>query len=183
MYSKTIINQLKLISILLVIVSFMGSAAEFNNYQFLNQQLSLQLDSGLRQMTDLELKKYYGKQKVMPQYAFTNADKNVTVTLTYYQTPASKKDMRKIHQALSALLRKANKTASWKKDKLVSQRDTKIAVYEYQKDGIGQYQYNITYAFPVAGKLAMMNFVCTEKKYIDYWRNSIRTTLKSIIAH
>lgn len=78
------------------------------------------------------------------------------------------------------MLRQANEKAKWKKDKVYNRFDTKVAVYEYETIAVGKYQYNLTYALPVNGKLTFISFITTEKKYKTKWVSLARESLDSI---
>ena len=171
---------MKKIIALLLLVNVSAYAAETKDYQLYDEQLNISLHTDLKKQSKSTIKKRYAKQSVPPNYAFSNKDNNVTFTFTQYPTPAEKASMNKIHKAISNMLRKANDDASWKKDKVYTRLGTKIVVYEYETKGIGKYQYNITYALPIDGKLTFLSFVTTEKKYKKKWVGFARESLDSI---
>lgn len=174
---KTLYSILIAISML---TSGITIAAEMENHNLFNDQLNLDIASELRQLSTSSIKKKYGKQQFPPAYVFSNKKHDVSFTITQYPNPADKASMKKIHQSISSILRKANQGASWKKDKIYSRLDTKVAVFEYETKAVGKYKYNITYALPVGGKLTFISFVTTEKKYKNKWVTIARKTMDSI---
>ncbi len=165
---------------LLFLLSFFVQAAETNTHNFFQDKLSMELSTEQKQLSQLTINKRYGKQKIPPAYAFSNKEQNVSFTITQYQTPADKKSMRKIHKSLSIMLRKSSGKAQWKKDKVYTRLGTKVAVYEYESKGIGKYQYNITYALPVDGRLTLLTFITTDSKYKKKWVALARASMNSI---
>ncbi|WP_448551473.1 hypothetical protein [Thalassotalea montiporae] len=161
-------------------VSFSALASNTKSHAFFDEHLTLSLPTELKQLSAKAIRKRYGKQKVPPAFAFTGADNSVSFTFTQYPTPADKASMTKIHKSISNMLRKASGNAKWKKDKVYTRLGTKIAVYEYEVKGIGKYQYNLTYALPVDGKLTFISFTSTDKKYKDKWLTNARDSLDSI---
>ncbi|MFD2164813.1 hypothetical protein ACFSJY_00910 [Thalassotalea euphylliae] len=155
-------------------------AGNTTHYQFFENQLGIALPTELKQLSNNALNKRYGKQSVPPSFAFTDGDNSVSFTFTQYPTPASKKDMNKIHKSISNMLRKASGKASWKKDKVYTRLGTKIAVYEYETKGVGKYQYNLTYALPVNGQLTFISFITTDKKYKKKWLALARESLETL---
>jgi len=179
---NTLSRKLVAIQVLLLSMFFSGSilAGELSAYQFFNEKLNISLPNELKPLTPKALNKRYGKQSTPPNYAFEDSDNSVSFTFTRYSTPANKKSMNKIHKSISNMLRKASSSANWKKDKVYTRLGTKIAVYEYEVKGIGQYQYNLTYALPVDGQLTFISFITTDKKYKKKWLALARESLDSL---
>ncbi|OKY27880.1 MULTISPECIES: hypothetical protein [Thalassotalea] len=171
---------MKKLSPLLLILSFYLQAAETNTHKFFDETLLIKLSTELNAMSSTTLEKRYGNQKTPPSYGFDNKNQTVSFTFTQYPTPANKQSMNKIHKYISNMLRKSSEGANWKKDKVYTRLDTKIAVYEYETQGIGKYQYNLTYALPVNGKLTFISFITTDKKYKKKWLNLARESLDSL---
>tara|TARA_R110000744_G_scaffold256548_5_gene372062 strand:+ start:2730 stop:3260 length:531 start_codon:yes stop_codon:yes gene_type:complete len=165
---------------LLFLLSFTSLAAETNTQHFFNENLVIELSTEFRALSESDLNKRYGEQKNPPAYAFSDKDQSVSFTFTQYSTPADKKSMNKIHKSLSGMLRKANDKARWKKDKVYSRLGTKVAVFEYEIKSIGKYQYNLTYTLPVDGKLTLISFTTTDKKYKNKWLDLARESMDSI---
>jgi len=157
-----------------------AQASDSKPYQFFDEQLEITLPTELKPLSDNALKKRYGKQNVPPNFAFSDSKDSVSFTLTQYPTPAQKKDMKKIHKTISNMLRKASSKAKWKKDKVYKRLGTEIAVYEYEVNRVGKYQYNLTYALPVNDQLTLISFTTTDKKYKQKWLSLARESLDSI---
>ena len=178
------INTRILMVLLAIFTSLLATlpvkASEMSQHQFFDKKLSIELPNELKQLSEKALDKRYGKQSVPPSFAFSGGDNSISFTFTQYQTPANKGSMNKIHKSISNMLRKASGKASWKKDKVYTRLGTKIAVYEYEVKGIGKYQYNLTYALPVEGKLTFISFISTDKKYKNKWLSLARESLDSI---
>lgn len=171
---------MKNLYLLLFLLSFTSMAAETNTERFFNDHLIIELSAEFKALSDSALDKRYGKQKNPPAFAFSDKDKSVSFTFTQYSTPADKKNMNKIHKSLSNILRKSNDKARWKKDKVYNRLKTKVAVFEYEIRSIGKYQYNLTYALPVDGKLTFISFTTTDKKYKNKWLALARESMDSI---
>lgn len=167
--------------IYLVLLVTTAHASDMESHAMYNGALTIQLPTELQQLTELTLNKRFGKQKTPPNYAFSDKDQNISFTFTQYSTPANKKNMNKIHKSLSSMLRKSSGKAKWKKDKVYTRLGTKIAIYEYEQPSIGKYQYNITHALPINGKLTFMSFITTDKKYKSKWVELARKSLDSIV--
>lgn len=165
---------------LLFVIGFTANAIETNTHQFFDEKLVIELPTQLKPLTKSAMRKRYSQQSTPPAFAFNNKDKNVSFTFTQYTTPADKKSMKRVHNALSSMLRKANSSAQWKKDKVYNRLDTRIAVFEYETSAVGKYQYNLTYALPVNGKLTFISFITTEKKYKSKWLELARQSMDSI---
>ncbi|NMP32600.1 hypothetical protein HII17_13620 [Thalassotalea sp. M1531] len=174
---KSLLNLAILLSATFFSFAF---ANETNQYSFFNDSIAIELSSKLNQLSDSSIKKRYGKQQTPPTYAFEDNENSVSFTFTQYPTPANKSSMNKIHKSISNMLRKASDKASWKKDKVYTRLGTKIAVYEYEVKGIGKYQYNLTYALPIEGRLTFISFKTTNKKYKNKWLAVARESLDSI---
>lgn len=166
--------------LLLFFISVHLQAAETNTHKFFDETLTIELSTELTAMSSTTLEKRYGNQKTPPSYAFDNKNQTVSFTFTQYPTPANKQSMNKIHKYLSNMLRKSSESAKWKKDKVYTRLGTKIAIYEYETQGIGKYQYNLTYALPVKGKLTFISFITTDKKYKNKWVTLARESLDSL---
>lgn len=173
---------MKLLLTLILVFTAVGIKAESNTYAFFDSALTISLPTDLDLMTESELNKNYSGQKLPPSSAFGNNDKSVTFTLTQYPMQADKKSMRRIQNALSGMLRKSNEKAKWKKDKVISQFDTKVAVFEYEIVSVGQYHYYLTYALPINNQLTMLTFLTTNKKYKTKWLTQIRESMETIIV-
>jgi len=171
---------MKLLYPILLIFAFSVHAADKATYTFFQNQLAIELSNELKPLSESALNKRYGSQKVPPAFAFSNKEQNVSFTFTQYPTPADKKSMKKIHQSVSSMLRKASGKAKWKKDKVYSRLGTKVAAYEYESKAVGKYQYNITYALPVNGQLTFISFVTTDSKYKKKWVSLARESMDSI---
>lgn len=171
---------MKLLLPLILLFTTLSIKAESNTYAFFDNALTLSLPSDLNLMTEQELTKYYSGQKLPPSSAFANNDNSVTLTLTQYPMQADKKSMRKIQNALSGMLRKAHENAKWKKDKVINEFGTKVAIFEYEIETIGQYHYYLTYALPIKNQLTMLTFLTTEKKYKTKWLTQIRELMNTI---
>ena len=169
-----------LLATIALTLSITANAFEMDSYKFFDQQLTVELSTELKQLSQSAMKKQYGQQKVPPESAFKNKDQTVSFTFTQYPTPADKASMNKIHKSLSNMLRKSSGKAKWKKDKVYTRLGTKVAVYEYEKKGIGKYQYNMTYVLPVDGKLTFISFICTESKDKDKWLKLARESMDTL---
>lgn len=169
--------------LLSLFVSFLTSAAETNTYHFFDDELEIALSTELKPLTNKTLNKRYGKQNVPPIYAFSDKDNIASFTFTQYSTPANTKNMNKIHKSISNMLRKSSGNASWKKDKVYTRLGTKIAVYEYEVKRVGKYQYNLTYALPINGKLTFISFITSDNKYKKKWLALARESLNAIQLH
>ncbi len=177
-------KKLSVLILLLCLQSFLSSfvvqATEPDSQHFFDDQLVIELSTDFKALSSAALNKRYGQQSTPPAYAFSNKDQSVSFTFTQYPTPANKKSMNKIHKSLSTMLRKANDNAQWKKDKVYSRLGTKIAVFEYEVKAVGKYQFNLTYALPVGGKLTLISFTATNKKYKNKWLALARESLESM---
>ena len=177
-------KKLSALLLLLILQSlaygFNVKAAESNSQHFFDNQLVIELSTDFKSLSSAALNKRYGQQSTPPAYAFSNKDQSVSFTFTQYPTPANKKSMNKIHKTLSTMLRQSNDKAQWKKDKVYSRLGTKIAVFEYEVKAVGKYQFNLTYALPVAGKLTLISFTTTNKKYKNKWLSLARESLDSM---
>ncbi len=171
---------MKELCFLLFLLSFTSQAAKTNSQHFFDDSLVIELSTEFKTLSESALNKRYGKQKIPPAFAFSNKDQSVSFTFTQYPTPADKKSMNKIHKSLSNMLRKSSDKARWKKDKVYSRLGTKVAVFEYEIKSIGKYQFNLTYALPVDGKLTFISFTTTDKKYKNKWLALARESMDSI---
>lgn len=168
--------------ILLAFLLFFGTcvqAAQTAHLLF-HDKLTIHLPSELKPLSAAALSKRYGGQKLPPEYVFSNKEQDISFTFTRYPMVADKQNMRKIHKSISNMLRGANPKAKWKKDKIYSRFNTKVAVYEYETKGKNQFQYHLTYALPVDGKLTFITFVITDKKYKNRWLALARQSMDSI---
>ncbi len=171
---------MKILLALVLFFSISVFANEMTAHQFIDGKLNINMPTELDEMSDTILKKRYGEQKLPPQAAFSNKDHTVTFTVTQYPMQADKKSMRRIHNSLSKMLRSAHPKAKWKKDKVYNNSNTRMAVFEYEIQSVGQYHYYITYALPVNNTLVMLSFLTTDKKYKTKWVKLAKETFDTI---
>lgn len=171
---------MKTLSILVLFFSISVYSNEMTPHQFIDGKLSFNMPTELDKMSETILEKRYGEQKLPPTAAFSNKDNSVTFTVTQYPMKADKKSMRRIHNSLSKMLRSAHPKAKWKKDKVYNHSNTRVAVFEYEIQSVGQYHYYITYALPVNNTLVVLSFLTTNKKYKTKWVTRARETFDTI---
>jgi hypothetical protein len=176
---KPMISSVRTLALCFLLCSTTLHAVD-NSFYFFDDNLRIKLSSELLLLSDSTLKKRYGKQKTPPTYAFSDKDQHISFTFTRFPTPANTASMRKIHKSLSVLLRQSATKANWKKDKIYNRFDTKVAVFEYETNNVGKYQYKLTYALPIQGQLTLIAFTTTNKKYKNKWLDLARQSLNTM---
>jgi len=171
---------MKLIYALLITTSFFNFAND-NSYSTLNEKLQISVDSDFELLSNQTVMQRFAGKKLMPAVVFSNDEQSATITITQYSTPADKKSMRKLHAALSQMLKQAHPKATWKKDKVYNRLETRIGVYEYEIKAVGKYSYYMTYSFPVDNKLTLLTFLTTDSKAKTKWLTLAREAFDSLI--
>lgn len=148
--------------------------------ELLDGKLEITISTKLKQLSSAAINKRFSGSKVKPLVVYSDIDAQAAISLQQYNTPANKSSMKKIQKALSTMFKQVNPDAKWKKDKLNSRFGTKVGIYEFENKGLGKYEYQIVYAFPVEGKLTLVTFITTDKKHKASWVSLAKESFDSI---
>ena len=168
------------ILIIFLTLSFTAHSKDAEMMELLGGKLEIAISTELKQLSTTAINKRFSNSKIKPLVVFSDIDENATISIQQYNTPAEKSSMKKIQKALSTMLKQVNSEAKWKKDKLNSRFGTKVGIYEFENKGLGKYEYQIVYAFPVDGKLTLVTFITSDKKHKANWVNLAKESFDSI---
>ncbi|MCU0552673.1 MAG: hypothetical protein MUC48_25365 [Leptolyngbya sp. Prado105] len=143
-------------------------------------RISFTLPAGFTPLTQEEIALKFPRTGNPPSHAYGNAERNVTIAVTFSQAKLTPAQLPELKAALRPQISKAVPNLEWIKDEIIPVNNTQWVHYEFVSQAIDTKVHNDAYFTSFDGRMMGFNFNSTVAKW-DAAKDELMKTRDSIV--
>lgn len=152
-----------LILLLLITVSFLSHASEFNTIKILDGKVTILAPKTFSPMPDNMIEIKYPNSR-RPTEVLSNETGSVTLAFGHTKIPMRPDQITEVHQLISKGFHNMYPSATWLRDDIIEQNGSKFIVLELITPALDSQIHNIMYGTSVNDHFLMVSFNTTVKQ-------------------